>query len=392
MAKRDRPEKLRATAFDGLAAALSPALIIGMIGSLVFFLIIAFYRGDYDVRLMYLMGLYTVAIVLVARIAIESDRTRAALFAAPLAVAAVLAMMRFVTISGELAPLSWIVNLGLLALTWYLADRITFDCTLLEEDRESIQGGLLQTIGAPMVDRPPKPSEPSDSSLATKTLADPKINASNPLSDDERLQLALKPEDRGKVGKLKKARHNPGVWVLYFALIAFPLFGLGQLVIPDERQRSLAFWCLVVYLACALALLMTTSLWGLRRYLRQRGAMMPPDITGKWLVAGGAITVVILILCMLMPLPGKQLSVAGLKIELTSPQNLPTSKYGWGNEGSDNSLEAGTVGRDQRRGTKQQGDQGDGQAGNSGQEQSKEGRSEAGDKLDQSKLDQIRAS
>ncbi len=140
-------DKPRPTTFDGIAAALSPALIIGMIGSLVFFLVIAFYRGQYDARLMYILGLYTAATVLVARIAIESDRARAAAFAVPLAIAAMLGMMRFVTISGDLAAFSWIVNIGLLALVWYLADRITFDCTLLEEDRESLQGGLLQTIG-----------------------------------------------------------------------------------------------------------------------------------------------------------------------------------------------------------------------------------------------------
>ncbi len=120
--------------------------------------------------------------------------------------------------------------------------------------------------------------------------------------------------------------------MLYFALVAFPLFGVGQLVIPDERQRMIAFWCLVVYLACALALLMTTSLLGMRRYLRQRGAMMPPEITTKWLIAGGVITCVVLLVCMLMPLPGKQLSVAGIKIELTSPDNLQTSKFGVGSD------------------------------------------------------------
>ncbi len=311
MNQTERTEKPRATAFDGLAAALSPALIIGMIGSLVFFLVIAFYRGQYDARLMVILGLYTAAIVLVARIAIESDRARSIAFAVPLAIAAMLGMMRFVTISGELAAFAWIVNVGLLGLTWYLADRITFDCTLLEEDRESLQGGLLQTIGSQVASAAGQDKQPATPPTAAQGTRQP-IGAA----------------------PLKKAKHNPGVWVLYFALIAFPLFGVGQLVVPDERQRALAFWCLVSYLGFALALLMTTSLLGMRRYLRQRGAMMPPDITAKWFAAGGLIIVGILVACMLMPLPGKQLSVAGLKIELTSPDNLTTSRFGWGQDGN----------------------------------------------------------
>ena len=202
-------------------------------------------------------------------------------------------------------------------MTWYLADRITFDCTLLEEDRESLQGGLLQTIGSSVAGAAGQENKPAHAPAP-----------GSPASIAGKQPIGAAP--------LKKAKHNPGVWVLYFALIAFPLFGVGQLVIPDERQRTIAFWCLVTYLACALALLMTTSLLGMRRYLRQRGAMMPPDITAKWLVAGGLVTCVILLVCMLMPLPGKQLSVAGMKFELTSPTNLPTSKFGWGNEGPDN--------------------------------------------------------
>ena len=340
MSNPERPEKLRATAFDGLAAALSPALIIGMIGSLIFFLVIAFYRGQYDIRLMFILGLFTVAIVLVARIAIESDRARAAAFALPLAIAAMLGMARFVTISGELAPLGWVINVGLLALAWYLADRITFDCTLLEEDRESLQGGLLQTIGASVADAAGK---------ETNSKLNAPVGARQPIG----------------AGPLKKAKHNPGVWVLYFALIAFPLFGVGQLVIPDERQRSIAFWCLIVYLACALSLLMTTSLLGMRRYLRQRGAAMPPEITAKWLMAGALITVAILLACLLMPLPGKQLSVAGLKIELTSPDNLTTSRFGIGRDGQPNDQPDGQPGSkgEQGKGEQGKGEQGKGEQG-----------------------------
>ena len=203
------------TAFDATAVAASTALIIGMVGSLVFFLIVAFYRGQYDFRLMYIFGLYSAATVLVARIAIESGRTYANAFSLPLAVVSILAIMRFVTISGPLGPLSWLVNIGLLALAWYLADRITFDCTLISDRERSLQQGLLQSLG----------------------LLRPDGLTRSPRQIAEELSLKQEAQDN-KPQSSKKKRHNPGVWVLYFALLAFPLFGLGQLAIPDEQQRG----------------------------------------------------------------------------------------------------------------------------------------------------------
>ena len=75
----------------------------------------------------------------------------------------------------------------------------------------------------------------------------------------------------------KKGKHTPGLWVLYFSLAALPLFGIGQHWIPaaEAGRRRYVFSLLLVYVASALALLVTTSFLGLRRYLRQRRIEMP---------------------------------------------------------------------------------------------------------------------
>ncbi len=79
--------------------------------------------------------------------------------------------VQVVTLAGPLAGLSWLVNVGLLVLSWYLADRITYDCTLLEEDRESLQGGLLQTLGESVATSPATDSkETSRSSVTNRWL------------------------------------------------------------------------------------------------------------------------------------------------------------------------------------------------------------------------------
>ncbi len=86
------------TTADYLLAGLSPALIIGMINCLVFFLIIVIYRGDFTVRLMYLLGLYTLGSVMVARIAIEQNRAVAFGYMLGLGAAGLFVIQRFVAL------------------------------------------------------------------------------------------------------------------------------------------------------------------------------------------------------------------------------------------------------------------------------------------------------
>ncbi len=313
----DRLSKPVATAVDGLAVGVSTALIVGMVGCLVFFLIVAFYRGEYDGRLMYIFGLYTLGTVMVARIAIESGRAYANAFSIPLAIVSIIAMIRFVTIQGPLGPISWLVNLGLLAVTWYLADRITHDCTFITDRQQSLQKGLLQSLGLLRAD-----------STGQFQRA--------PVSPDSGPRKAFL-ENRVEATQTTKSkrRHNPGVWVLYFSLLAFPLFGLGQLIIPDEAQRSRAFYLLVGYLACGLSLLVFTSFAGMRRYLRQRGVEMPADMSRQWLLAGIGGVLVVLLVCMILPLPGRSLGLIGLPAQFTSPEGLVKSRFGWGQEGDE---------------------------------------------------------
>lgn len=296
--RRKEKARIHPTAFDVIVVAVVPALIIGMICCLLFFLVLAFYQGDYDIRLMYLLGLFSMGTVLIARIAADNGRAYANAFSFPLAIAAGLAMFQFVRITGPLGPASGFINIGLLALAWFLADRITFDCTVIDEREKSQQQGLLQSLG--MLKRD------------TVLVSAPTITSSK---------------------KTKQKSHNPGVWVLYFALLALPLFGLGQLSLPATQSTTAAFAFLVGYLGCSLCLLVATSFLSVRRYVRQKGVQMPPDMSRSWL--GGAFLAVIALLavCCILPLPGRNLGLISLPISFESPDDLKTSRHGWGNEG-----------------------------------------------------------
>src|SRR5262249_27656923 len=113
----------------------------------------------------------------------------------------------------------------------------------------------------------------------------------------------------------RKKPHTPGVWVIYFSLAALPLFALGQsLVSPDDTERRWrTFAQIAIYVASGLALLVTTSLLGLRRYLRQRKVKAPAAMTASWLGLGGVLIVVFLVLGAFLPRPHSEVPWFGLQ-------------------------------------------------------------------------------
>src|SRR5215204_630047 len=93
----------RATLADYMVVGISPTLIAFLVGSLVFFLVEVLYQGGFEGRLNFILAMFVMATVCVARISMEEGHAYAATFAAPLALVTGIAMMRFVQISGPLA-------------------------------------------------------------------------------------------------------------------------------------------------------------------------------------------------------------------------------------------------------------------------------------------------
>ncbi len=287
--------KLRPTSFDYALAALSPVLIILMIGSLVYFLITTLYQGDFHARLMWILGLFTMASVLITRIAIEQSRAQSLTYLGLLSAATLFVAPRFFVLEGILAPLSIPILIGFLALIVFLADRITMDCTSVDDAQDSHGYGLLQSLG--LLKR-------SDSVSA------------NPESADN-----------------KGRNHNPGVWILYFALLALPIFGLGQFFLPSGQAQRVALGCLVIYLSAALALLVMISLLSLRQYVRQRDVEMQTGMSWSWLASGVGSVLGLVVLMAILPLPMLSTSNWELPFKLSSRDDMTSSKWGWGNEG-----------------------------------------------------------
>ncbi|HJT77208.1 MAG TPA: DUF4129 domain-containing protein, partial [Gemmataceae bacterium] len=280
---------------DYMAEAVSPALITALVGSLVYFLVEVLYVGEYSGQLLWGLSFFVFAAVLIARMSIEQGTGKATVYAACLALPVWLTLQFYVEYPEDslLAPAKAFVNLGLIALIWWCAHRLTWDCTFLDDKADAGSEGLLQASG-----------------LETRAGTD----------DEEEAVAREEEKPRGwwqcyqRYRERQRRRHTPGTWVVYFSLAALPLFGLGQSLIPVEEvgRRRYVFWLMAVYVASGLGLLLTTTYLGLRRYLRQRQVRMPAAMTGAWLGMGAALIVGLLAVGALLPRPQAEYSLVSL--------------------------------------------------------------------------------
>ena len=256
------------TLADYLVIGISPVLIMVLVGSLCFFLIEVFFRGPTLGSVRWVMFWFVMAVVLVSRIGIEQDAGHAAVYGLALAVATWLYLI-------QIHP-AFILGMILLGVVWWCAHKLTWDCTLIDEDEDASGGGLIETAGDRKNFLPRNKKETKIRDCKTK-------NEPPPVTP-----------------------HSPGLWVVYFSLAALPLFGMGQMLLPrdDAAARHAGFSFLLVYVTAALGLLLTTSFLGLRRYLRQRFLEMPPRIAFGWIRFGVGVAAFVLIGALLLPRPG----------------------------------------------------------------------------------------
>ena len=327
-----RPSAPGQTAVDYVTIVFSPALIMGLVGSLVFFLLEVFYRhdGPWKERLQWILFLYVFGAVLVSRISMMSEiASRHWWYGSILALLTYVGLQQFVDYPPGVKEVSFVVNAGLVALVWWCAHRLTWDCTNVDEEAEVSGEGVLQAAG----------------------LAATEGEEKEEVTDDKTLW------QRWKEYQQRRAKNRTlGVWVVYFSLAALPIFGLGQSLIPltAPDRRAFTFWLMTVYVGCGLGLLLTTCFLGLRRYLRQKRLRMPAAMTTAWLSAGGLLIAGLLLVGALLPRPYAEYSLtdaftqAGSKKREASKFAMkgdsPAEGKGQPGQGDPNAKDAGKVG------------------------------------------------
>lgn len=342
-----------------------------MISALANFLMLVVYRGGNPQRVAWTLAFFTMGTVAIARLAIEKDRTYSLGYAAVLGLAAFVVMSKFVS--------SQIFSAFILILIGYLSDRIVRDCTLIDDSIDSSGQGLMDS-GRMFVKK-----------QITSADDDGKVAGDNGQGGDGRQASVA----RAKGGN---GQNQPGRTVMYLALGALPLFGLGQFFLrSDAATWHRAQWLLALYLFASLSLLVTTSFLGLRRYLRQRRVDMPSDVSVAWLTGGLAVIAAILFIAYIAPMPGAAIASFELPNLLDSP-GTKASRYGWGDEGADEkSPDASSTANDPQQDQKEVGSirsQEGAKAGNSGdgnREDGPAGKQKGGQQSggkDQSKSDQ----
>ena len=348
--------RLPQTLADYLVIGVSPALIMLLVGSLCFFLLEVFYGGSHVARLNFIMAMFVMGATLISRISMEEGIEYATLFGIPLGVLTGLAILKYVEIRGPSAQMSGLINLGLLGLLWWCASKLVWDCTLIDDEQDASGEGLLQVAGLDRKDH--GDADAKQTSTATGT-------------EDEEAVTSRDPKTVGfweRMIEQRRRPHAPGVWVIYFSLAALPLFGIGQWFIPasDLGRRQYAFGLLCIYVASGLALLVTTSFLGLRRYLRQRRLEMPSAMAATWMAVGCILIGCVVVFAAILPRPSAEYAISELPFEFGSPDQKSSSRIGQGGDGPRDD-EQGTQPGPKDEDAKAQSNEGDAKDGKAGE-------------------------
>src|SRR5215471_8137721 len=119
-------KKLPQTLADYVTIALSPVLIMALVGSLIFFLLEVLYVGQYLGRMQWILFFFVFGIVLIARISIELSGGRAMIYGVVMAFAVWVALQWYIEYpSQSMRALSWAINFGLIVLASWCAYQLT---------------------------------------------------------------------------------------------------------------------------------------------------------------------------------------------------------------------------------------------------------------------------
>src|SRR5205823_2159613 len=164
------------TLADYVAIALSPALIIALVGSLVFFLVEVLLGPHYPAQLLWILFFADFGAVLVSRISMSSDiAERASVYGLVLAVLVWIAMWMYVKYptTSSLYGWDWLVNGVLILITWWSAYKLTYDSTLIDDKVDASGAGLLQEAGLDDAPQPQKTDVESAEAEKKKRPRDP---------------------------------------------------------------------------------------------------------------------------------------------------------------------------------------------------------------------------
>jgi hypothetical protein len=236
-----QPSRQNARRLHGIA--ISPALIMVLVGSLAFFLLEFLPR--LEGRLNWIMGCFVFAAVLIARISMEEGAERASFCAC----------WRWRSawrIASSISAVGWLV----LAIIWFCAHELTWNCTLIDEAADASGEGLLQAAGL-------------DDEAALQALP-----ATQPRT---RTQSPFRRVFNWFANRRQRNAHQGAV--VYFSLAA-AVFGLGNAAATVDLGKRRYLWR-VLLRGQRIGPVADDSFLGLRRYAAAQ-LPMPPNGGCGW--------------------------------------------------------------------------------------------------------------
>ncbi len=277
----------RGTLVDYLVAAIEPALIMVMVGSLMFFLLDTWYQGEAVDRLRWILFWFVFGIVLITRISMQIGGELARGYGAALGGAVALVG----TVLSGFQP----VLLLVMGFVWWATHKLTFDCTLIDEDQDA-GVGLLQQSG---LDTAAILDDKDETGPDFEPDPDPDSMSSTLMPDRPSWKFWAREPDEAR------RPHAPGVWLIYFTVGSLPVYALGQWLAPGVAEDRLGwtFIYFLAYIGSGMGLLLATSFLNLRRYLRRRKLRMPAAMTATWLTTGALMIAGLTAVAALLPIP-----------------------------------------------------------------------------------------
>jgi len=196
--------------------------------------------------------------------------------------------------------------MGVVALVWWVTNRLTHECCV-DEDPSAGDIGILTGTARRIHKAMAPEGERPEPIWRSKRSKEPvlSMNVIEPVDPTE----WRKPEEKRPTPVVAATRRlpkrHPGISIFYFSVPAMFIFTIGLRVVQhDEGKLLMGQFYLGVYTVSALSLLMLTSLAGLREYFRARRIHLPGNLGWFWLGLGAAMIAIVLIGALHMPRPG----------------------------------------------------------------------------------------
>lgn len=273
-----------------------PLCVMGLVGSLVYFLLdlrsVYFPAGTGLLK--YIFFLSIIATVLINRISYLMGRQTGVMYSVFLALVMILFLFVYSASLGSLpagAGAALPINIAIVALIWFLSDRLTKSCHVGEDDDTMAEG---------LMSRAPRTRRAAAARQAKKPPS-----------------VVKQPDFKENL-----PRRHPGLAVVYFSCMSLVFFGVGLRMIPADESavRFKTFWCMLFYMFCGFSLLMLTSFRGLRYYFAKRKMTVPRMIGTLWLGLGWVTVVLALALADVFPVP----THSGPRLRTIIPETVRT--------------------------------------------------------------------